>query len=64
LSAGKVFRIVVLPTAWLTPFLSLEKEPPRRATPWRMLEHPWMVEMKGKKVSMATFLKRVWEWQD
>jgi mitogen-activated protein kinase kinase len=42
----------------------LEKEPPRRATPWRMLEHPWMVEMKGKKVSMSTFLKKVWEWQD
>ncbi|KAK3048101.1 hypothetical protein LTS18_013008, partial [Coniosporium uncinatum] len=27
----------------------LEKEPPRRAAPWRMLEHPWMVEMKAKK---------------
>jgi mitogen-activated protein kinase kinase len=43
---------------------SLEKEPPRRATPWRMLEHPWMVEMKGKKVNMAHFLKQVWDWKD
>lgn len=42
----------------------LEKEPSRRAMPWRMLEHPWMVEMKGKKVSMATFVKRVWDWKD
>ncbi|KAF7506545.1 hypothetical protein GJ744_011691 [Endocarpon pusillum] len=42
----------------------LEKEPPRRATPWRMLEHPWMVEMKSKKVSMATFLRQVWDWKD
>jgi mitogen-activated protein kinase kinase len=43
---------------------SLEKEQPRRATPWRMLEHPWMVKIKGKKVSMSTFVKRVWDWQD
>lgn len=43
---------------------SLEKEPPRRATPWRMLEHPWMVEMKGKKVNMERFLKQVWDWKD
>ncbi|KAI9837993.1 MAG: hypothetical protein M1819_006147 [Sarea resinae] len=42
----------------------LEKEPPRRATPWRMLEHPWMVEMKTKKVNMELFLKRVWDWKD
>ncbi|KAL9618934.1 MAG: hypothetical protein Q9160_006398 [Pyrenula sp. 1 TL-2023] len=42
----------------------LEKEPPRRATPWRMLEHPWMVEMKSKKVNMAHFLKQVWDWKD
>ncbi|GCB22085.1 MAP kinase kinase MKK2/SSP33 [Aspergillus awamori] len=33
----------------------LEKEPPRRATPWRMLEHPWMLDMKNKKVNMANF---------
>jgi len=43
---------------------SLEKEPGRRATPWRMLEHPWMVEMKGKKVSMEKFLQQVWDWKD
>ncbi|KAI9876702.1 MAG: Protein kinase C signaling pathway involved MAPKK protein [Pleopsidium flavum] len=42
----------------------LEKEPPRRATPWRMLEHPWMVEMKSKKVNMEHFLKQVWDWKD
>ena len=43
---------------------SLEKEPPRRASPWRMLEHPWMVEMKAKKVNMEHFLKQVWDWKD
>jgi len=43
---------------------SLEKEPPRRAAPWRMLEHPWMVEMKAKKVNMEHFLKKVWGWTD
>lgn len=42
----------------------LEKEPNRRATPWRMLEHPWMVEMKTKKVNMESFLAQVWEWKD
>ncbi|KAI9806256.1 MAG: hypothetical protein M1825_006371 [Sarcosagium campestre] len=31
---------------------SLEKESTRRATPWRMLEHPWMIEMRNKKVNM------------
>ncbi|KAI9827964.1 MAG: Protein kinase C signaling pathway involved MAPKK protein [Phylliscum demangeonii] len=43
---------------------SLEKEPDRRATPWRMLEHPWMAEMKAKKVNMALFLREVWDWKD
>ncbi|TIA16192.1 MAP kinase [Aureobasidium pullulans] len=43
---------------------SLEKEPNRRATPWRMLEHPWMLEIKSKRVNMASFLKRVWDWSD
>ena len=43
---------------------SLEKQPDRRATPWRMLEHPWMVEMKTKRVNMTQFLKTVWDWQD
>ncbi|KKY13199.1 putative map kinase kinase [Diplodia seriata] len=42
----------------------LEKEPNRRATPWRMLEHPWMVEMRSKKVNMESFLAKVWEWKD
>ncbi|ORY14961.1 MAP kinase [Clohesyomyces aquaticus] len=42
----------------------LEKEPPRRASPWRMLEHPWMVEMKAKKVNMEHFLRQVWDWKD
>ncbi|KAJ9245362.1 mitogen-activated protein kinase [Paecilomyces variotii] len=42
----------------------LEKEPSRRATPWRMLEHPWMVDMKNKKVNMAQFVKQVWDWKD
>ncbi|KAF1350965.1 putative MAP kinase [Delphinella strobiligena] len=43
---------------------SLEKEPNRRATPWRMLEHPWMIEMKARRVNMGNFLKKVWDWQD
>ncbi|KAI9684194.1 MAG: Protein kinase C signaling pathway involved MAPKK protein [Trizodia sp. TS-e1964] len=42
----------------------LEKEASRRATPWRMLEHPWMVEIKQKKVNMSYFLKSVWGWKD
>ncbi|PGH20435.1 STE/STE7/MKK protein kinase [Polytolypa hystricis UAMH7299] len=42
----------------------LEKEPPRRATPWRMLEHPWMLEIRSRKVNMAHFLKQVWDWKD
>ena len=43
---------------------SLEKEPPRRATPWKMLDHPWMLEMKTKKVNMERFLQQVWDWKD
>lgn len=43
---------------------SLEKEPPRRATPWRMLEHPWVQDMKNKKVNMANFVKQVWDWKE
>ncbi|KAJ5894186.1 MAP kinase kinase MKK1/SSP32, partial [Penicillium taxi] len=42
----------------------LEKEPPRRATPWRMLEHPWMQDMKNKKVNMANFVRQVWGWEE
>lgn len=43
---------------------SLEKEPPRRATPWRMQEHPWVQDMKNKKVNMANFIKQVWGWKE
>ncbi|GAM39197.1 hypothetical protein TCE0_034r10540 [Talaromyces pinophilus] len=42
----------------------LEKDPPRRATPWRMLDHPWMQDIKNKKVNMANFIKQVWGWTD
>lgn len=48
----------------LTPIYSLEKEPTRRASPWRMLEHPWMVEMKTKRVNMERYLSQVWGWDD
>ncbi|KAF8458380.1 kinase-like domain-containing protein [Terfezia claveryi] len=41
----------------------LEKDTARRASPWRMLEHPWIVEMKNKKVNMYNFLAQVWEWE-
>jgi hypothetical protein len=43
---------------------SLEKEPQRRATPWRMLEHPWMVEMRSKRVNMEKYLSQVWGWDE
>ena len=43
---------------------SLEKEPLRRASPWRMLEHPWMIEMRAKRVNMAHFLATVWGWEE
>lgn len=43
---------------------SLEKEPPRRATPWRMQEHPWVQDMKNKKVNMANFITQVWGWKE
>ncbi|KAK3322443.1 kinase-like domain-containing protein [Apodospora peruviana] len=42
----------------------LEKEPNRRASPWRMLEHPWMVEMRTKRVNMARYLAQVWGWDE
>jgi mitogen-activated protein kinase kinase len=29
-----------------------------------MLEHPWIVDMKNKKVNMANFVKQVWDWKD
>ncbi|EKD17971.1 map kinase kinase [Drepanopeziza brunnea f. sp. 'multigermtubi' MB_m1] len=42
----------------------LEKEPSRRASPWRMLEHPWMIEMRSKRVNMSHFLSTVWGWEE
>lgn len=42
----------------------LEKTPSRRASPWRMLEHPWMIEMQSKRVHMAHFLATVWGWEE
>ncbi|KAK7918095.1 MAP kinase kinase MKK1/SSP32 [Apiospora marii] len=42
----------------------LEKEPTRRASPWRMLEHPWMVDMKTKRVNMEKYLSQVWGWDN
>ncbi|KAK8108827.1 hypothetical protein PG984_014628 [Apiospora sp. TS-2023a] len=42
----------------------LEKEPNRRASPWRMLEHPWMVDMKTKRVNMEKYLSQVWGWDN
>ncbi|KAI1006627.1 Mitogen-activated protein kinase kinae [Podosphaera aphanis] len=42
----------------------LEKVPSRRASPWRMLEHPWMIEMHSKRVHMAHFLATVWGWEE
>ncbi|KAI5297943.1 Mitochondrial distribution and morphology protein 35 [Ascosphaera pollenicola] len=43
---------------------SLERDPIVRQPPWKMLEHPWMVEVRPKKVNMALFLKKVWDWKD
>jgi mitogen-activated protein kinase kinase len=28
-----------------------------------MLEHPWMIEMRSKRVNMAHFLSTVWAWE-
>lgn len=43
---------------------SLEKQPNRRASPWKMMEHPWMVEMRSKRVNMVKYLSYVWGWGD
>jgi len=29
-----------------------------------MLEHPWMIEMRAKRVNMAHFLSEVWGWNE
>ncbi|KAH8894968.1 map kinase [Thozetella sp. PMI_491] len=42
----------------------LEKEPGRRASPWRMLDHPWMTEMRTKRVNMSRYLSQVWGWDE
>jgi mitogen-activated protein kinase kinase len=42
----------------------LEKQPNRRASPWKMMEHPWMVEMRSKRVNMVKYLSYVWGWGD
>jgi mitogen-activated protein kinase kinase len=43
---------------------SLEKQPSRRASPWKMLEHPWMVDMRSKRVNMVKYLSNVWGWEE
>lgn len=63
-SASLHCRILFHLENMLTDSPSLEKEASRRATPWRMLEHPWMVEMQSKKVNMEHFLVQVWDWKD
>ncbi|KAL2289574.1 hypothetical protein FJTKL_01832 [Diaporthe vaccinii] len=42
----------------------LEKNPKRRGMPWKMLEHPWMTELKTKRVNMGKYLSQVWGWDD
>ncbi|CAM1505322.1 Fc.00g109590.m01.CDS01 [Cosmosporella sp. VM-42] len=42
----------------------LEKQPNRRASPWKMMEHPWMVEMRSKRVNMVKYLSFVWGWDE
>ncbi|KAB5558421.1 kinase-like domain-containing protein [Coniochaeta sp. 2T2.1] len=42
----------------------LEKDPNRRASPWRMLDHPWMAEMRTKRVNMGRYLSQVWGWDE
>lgn len=29
-----------------------------------MMEHPWMVEMRSKRVNMVKYLSFVWGWDD
>jgi mitogen-activated protein kinase kinase len=29
-----------------------------------MLDHPWMVEMRSKRVNMAKYLSQVWGWDN
>ncbi|KYK60031.1 putative MAP kinase kinase [Drechmeria coniospora] len=57
------FPPVHLPDGALTRLDSLEKQPNRRASPWKMMEHPWMVEMRSKRVNMVKYLSFVWGWE-
>lgn len=63
-SAPNFVELYGLWVSLMTFLYSLEKDSMRRATPWRMLEHPWMIDMKAKKVNMEHFLKQVWDWKD
>ena len=29
-----------------------------------MLEHPWMVDMRPRRVNMVKYLSSVWGWED
>jgi mitogen-activated protein kinase kinase len=29
-----------------------------------MLEHPWMMDMRNKRVNMSRYLSQVWGWED
>ncbi|VUC34226.1 unnamed protein product [Clonostachys rosea] len=42
----------------------LEKDTSRRASPWKMQDHPWLVEMKSKRVNMVKYLSFVWGWDE
>jgi len=63
LRAGMFISNLYLKIWYADLFKSLEKDTARRASPWRMLEHPWIAEMKNKKVNMYNFLAQVWEWE-
>jgi hypothetical protein len=43
---------------------SLEKDPLKRKYPQQMLDDPWMVENRNRRVNMEAFLKQVWDWKD
>jgi len=44
--------------------ICLEKDPRKRPMPWQMIQHPWLEDLKTKKVNMEHFLKQVWDWKD
>lgn len=41
----------------------LERNGEARRKPAEMLEHPWMLELRHKKVNMARFLQVIWNWE-